>query len=118
MEKYWDKLNIPAEYVYIKEFAHTINYLPPERMEEGFNILQALIRDAEPPHPQLLRFSRYYKRTWLPLSDLITLWKKLITTTNACELLNRYLLQALGSHPLFFQCLGMFNLDKFHLDFD
>ena len=107
--KKWSSYNIEG-HENILNWALTLPYVPANKWQEALNILRDMIFDATPVEPKLFDFLKYLHRTWLPIADIVSVYKKPLTTNNVCENFNKLALSFLGLHSLIWPMLG--NLSK------
>lgn len=88
----------------------TLFYLPGNRYRIGLDNLKRLIYaiagTGAGREPKLLQFYSYLEDTWLPLCFKASVFNRVSTTTNVCELSHRYLKQELGAHSHVYDFLG------------
>lgn len=94
----------PNEHVDVLETALALPFLPPELMQNGFNILTAMVDEIG--DERLQRFMRYLRRTWMPLSEIMSVFGLAVRTTNLCELFHKNMLKRFNMHPVFFLFIG------------
>ncbi|XP_036143393.1 uncharacterized protein LOC118645790 [Monomorium pharaonis] len=89
LAKKWGGLNISTDYDYILEKSYAVAHLPSEKINEGVAHIMSLIdrvwQRNEPARDKLQRFGTYMRTYWLPLSNIISVYKKPFRTNNTCE---------------------------------
>ncbi|OXU17555.1 hypothetical protein TSAR_010277 [Trichomalopsis sarcophagae] len=95
VRKDWRKtLRIPAEFDQILEYLYALVFLPAEDIEAGLEIIiRKMIYERI---PNMDKFSRYFRRMWIPLRSVITVFGRRIRTNNVCENFHRYAVDFLG----------------------
>ncbi|CAB0033152.1 unnamed protein product, partial [Trichogramma brassicae] len=84
LRRYWYwKCRIPDEFHNILEYAMSLPYLPAENMEAGFNVVMGLMSYHNVPNAD--RFNTYFRRQWLPLANVVSVYGRRIRTNNICE---------------------------------
>ncbi|KAL7286184.1 hypothetical protein TKK_0008669 [Trichogramma kaykai] len=84
LRRYWYwKCRIPDEFHNILEYAMSLAYLPAENMEAGFNVVMGLMNYHNVPNAD--RFNTYFRRQWLPLANVVSVYGRRIRTNNICE---------------------------------
>lgn len=114
--KKWEILKISSEYEHILEFTYALAHLPSQLMSEGVQYITGLI-DAlgEDSHerPKLQNFGSYIRSYWLPLSEVVSVFKKPVRTNNTCENFHLHAGRKLGHRPPTWKMLSKYHLDKF-----
>ena len=118
LAKKWDKLNIPMKYDYILERAYVLAHLPANKIIEGGRIITTLIDNVangnEGVTQKLQIFGSYLRRYWIPLADVVSVYKKSIRTNNTCENFHVYTGKAMGNRSNVFRMLGIYNISDFY----
>ncbi|KAL7297546.1 hypothetical protein TKK_0009906 [Trichogramma kaykai] len=84
LRRYWYwKCHIPENFQEILEYAMALAYLPAYDMETGFNVVMGLMNYHNVPNA--VRFSNYFRRQWLPLANVVSVYGRRIRTNNICE---------------------------------
>lgn len=106
MVKYWcNTLRIPANrYTDILELALALPYLPAGLMADGINDLQMMANDIA--DVKIHQFLAYLRRFWLPLADIVSVFRVAIRTNNICETFHRKSHKKFHDHPELFDFLG------------
>ena len=98
-------LQIPDEFDNILEYALALPYLPANKITEGIGIVSNLMNLNRVPHTD--RFSRYFHRMWLPITDVISVFDQPTRTNNVCENFHLYAKDFLGIRQGLWVMLGM-----------
>lgn len=104
--KKWDEIGIEG-YDEVSHYAQCLAYLPAENFDEGFQILRDNIAEINEQVGNFRKFELYMKRTWAPLKEIISVYKRPITTNNLCERYHRELNEKMGAHPELWLMLGL-----------
>lgn len=56
--------------------------------------------------PKIDKFVKYFRRFWLPLAEIISVWDVAVKTNNICENYNMLLNKRFRRHPEFFKMIG------------
>ena len=110
--RYWKKkcrIEQNAQNDRVLEIAMALPFLPAIRMEDGLTILGREILAVAAPG--MRDFYTYWRRTWLPLKEVISVFRKKIRTNNIAENCNRHLLLKLGERERLWRMLDNVNND-------
>ena len=81
--------------------ALVLPFLPAHKMEDGLHVLlQNMLANYIPNNA---KFYNYWRKTWLPLSEVILVFRRPVKTNNISENFNRHLESKIGRRkPLLF----------------
>lgn len=114
LAKTWDAKDIPMEFEYILERAYAVAHLPPDKIPAAFNEhitgLVDNLDNGEGINPAILRkledFATYLRRFWLPLADVLSVYKKPVRSNNTCENFHLYAAKGMGERSNVYRMLG------------
>lgn len=105
--KYWKRrLRMPdtEQYQNYLEYALALVYLPAHEIENAARrLFQRMVDDGA---QNALEFYRYYRRTWIPLVDIITVFGQRIKTNNICENFHSIAINIIGEAENIWFMLG------------
>ncbi|XP_031786031.1 uncharacterized protein LOC116417380 isoform X2 [Nasonia vitripennis] len=94
------------EFEYILERAYAVARLPPEKIPDGFMHITSLVID-----PAVLRklqdFAAYLRRFWLPLANVLSVYKKPVRSNNTCENFHLYAAKGMGERSNVYKMLDV-----------
>lgn len=111
MTKKWTKLKLPMEFDDILEKTYAIPHLPAENIREGVNIIQndidtACVLADRQTRNNLQKFATYLRTTWVPLSNVLSVYNNPIRTNNGSENFHFLATKKIGIRSQIWKMLG------------
>ena len=92
------------------EKAYALAHLPANRVNDGIAHITELIDDVwrrnEAQREQIQTFGTYLRTQWLPLKDVISVFRKPVRTNNTCENCHLHAARTMGNRPNIWKMLG------------
>lgn len=87
-------MRIPSQFDDMLEYVFALPFLAEGDISDGLNLVtQKMITRRV---PNMDKFARYYRRMWIPLVHIISVFGRRVRTTNICENFHRYAPDYLG----------------------
>lgn len=102
------------QYENVLEKAYALAHLPADKMQEGVTHVTSLVDVLAEEVPQemftaLQGFATYLRTFWLPLSDVLSVYKRPIKTNNICETFHLHAGRFIGKREPLYKMLGNCN---------
>ncbi|KAJ8676168.1 hypothetical protein QAD02_011954, partial [Eretmocerus hayati] len=86
VNQYYENLGIESQQGQkMLEYVEALPFLPPAKIEEGFNFIRNRISSLVPEQAEASTFCNYVFRIWVAIAEIVSVFKRRVKTNNSTE---------------------------------